>query len=295
MNRVVALLALMFVLSLAGRSPSWPATPPLGAAAVVDAALGDVNCDTVINSIDAALLLQNVSGLLASLPCPSAADVNANGSINSIDAALVLQYDAGLIQTFHLSDGLVRARQIEDNPAPELPGEYVNLPQAFAEGGVLAHYGAASGPSTNSHVTHEIDYSNEGYPPAGGPHWGAAACGTHPTTAPAFCGPVPWGIYREERHPESLVHNMEHSGVIVWYNSSDTTVRDNLERWASDELRSGKFVVMVPHSVRPNDTVALTAWARRDVFPTADMTEGRVKDFINSLSCRFNPEGFHCG
>lgn len=59
--------------------------------------LGDVDCDGVVNSIDAALVLQLVAGLIGSLPCPDAADVNEDGLINSIDAALILQYVAGLI------------------------------------------------------------------------------------------------------------------------------------------------------------------------------------------------------
>jgi hypothetical protein len=285
MTRLVALLALIFVLGVSSPALAEPPAEP---------ALGDVNCDTTINSIDAALVLQNVGGLLPSLPCPSAADVNANGTINSIDAALILQYSARIISTFHVSDNLAVWQQVESDPASGLPGEYVNLPVAFAEDGVLAHYGASSGPTTNGHVAHDVDYSAEGFPPAGGPHWGQGSCGTRPAEASPFCGPVPWGIYRDEWHPESLVHNEEHGGVIVWYNSADLGVRDQLESWASDELRSGTFVVMAPYSVLPQDTVALTAWARRDVFPTSDMTGSRVKDFIDQMSCRFNPEGFNC-
>ena len=59
--------------------------------------IGDVNCDGLINSIDAALVLQFVVGRLASLPCEIAADVNGDGTINAIDAALILQFVAGLL------------------------------------------------------------------------------------------------------------------------------------------------------------------------------------------------------
>lgn len=58
---------------------------------------GDANCDDTVNSIDAALILQRVAGLLGALPCPAGADANDDGQVNSIDAALVLQYVAGLL------------------------------------------------------------------------------------------------------------------------------------------------------------------------------------------------------
>ena len=61
--------------------------------------IGDVNCDGLVNSIDAALVLQLVAGLLDSLPCETAADVNGDGAINAIDAALILQFGAGLISS----------------------------------------------------------------------------------------------------------------------------------------------------------------------------------------------------
>jgi hypothetical protein len=58
---------------------------------------GDSDCNGTINSIDAALILQNSAGLFQNLPCAQGADANGNGTIDSIDAALVLQYSAGLI------------------------------------------------------------------------------------------------------------------------------------------------------------------------------------------------------
>lgn len=60
---------------------------------------GDVNCNGSIDSIDAALVLQLVAGLIGTLPCQENADANADGTTNSIDAALILQYSAGLLQT----------------------------------------------------------------------------------------------------------------------------------------------------------------------------------------------------
>ena len=73
------------------RAPTPTRTPtPPGRA-------GDVNCDSNVTSIDAALVLQREAGLLMSLRCQQNADVNGDGRTNSLDAVLILQYDAGLL------------------------------------------------------------------------------------------------------------------------------------------------------------------------------------------------------
>lgn len=68
-----------------------PTEPPPGAKK------GDVNCDHLINAVDAALVLQLTAGLIASLPCQELGDLNHDGQVSSVDAAIVLQQDAGLL------------------------------------------------------------------------------------------------------------------------------------------------------------------------------------------------------
>jgi hypothetical protein len=58
---------------------------------------GDTDCDGLVSSIDAALILQLSAGLIGSLACQGDADVNLDGVANAIDAALILQFSAGLI------------------------------------------------------------------------------------------------------------------------------------------------------------------------------------------------------
>jgi alpha-tubulin suppressor-like RCC1 family protein len=63
--------------------------------------VGDVNCDSTINAIDPALVLQLITARLRhQLPCQQNADVNHDGSIRATDATLILQYSAGLIHQF---------------------------------------------------------------------------------------------------------------------------------------------------------------------------------------------------
>lgn len=62
---------------------------------------GDVNQDTKVNSLDAAMVLRYDAGLIK-LEGKGAemADVNGDGKVNSLDAAMILRYDAGLILGF---------------------------------------------------------------------------------------------------------------------------------------------------------------------------------------------------
>ena len=74
-------------------SPTPTSTP--------EALVGDVNCDGVVNAIDATLVLQLSAGLIATLPC-AGGDVNGDVQVNAIDAQLILQHVAGLIPALPL-------------------------------------------------------------------------------------------------------------------------------------------------------------------------------------------------
>ncbi len=62
-------------------------------------AMGDVNSDGGVDSLDAAQVLKH-DAMLISLEDTVLADVNSDGSADSLDAALILKYDAGLITDF---------------------------------------------------------------------------------------------------------------------------------------------------------------------------------------------------
>ena len=164
-----------------------------------------------------------------------------------------------------------------------LPGEYVDIPEIY--GGPY--------PETAGHVATAIDYDAVGNsnPPTGGPHW-SGSCGEDPTEAPAICGPAPWGVFREPWAPQTLVHNMEHAGVVVWYNTGDQDIIDSLEALVTDRLRSdANLVVMTPYAGMEDDTIALTSWTRIDKFSITEYTDERAGAFIDTHVRRFNPEG----
>jgi len=63
---------------------------------------GDVDCNGVVTSVDASLVLQFTAGRITSLACSG--DVNGDGGTNSIDSLFILQYVAGLISAFPSCD-----------------------------------------------------------------------------------------------------------------------------------------------------------------------------------------------
>ena len=194
---------------------------------------------------------------------------------------------ATAVATVPEESSLDAARRVEADDDPSLPGEYIDLPAIYG-----GQYGGE--PNTASHVQAAVDYAVQGLPPAGGPHWGSGACGDDPPVAPPLCGPAPWGIYRERWPAETLVHNMEHAGVVIWYNTSDQSVIDELEAFAQEKLSAGTLLVLAPYPDMDAETVAITVWSRRDVMPADELDIGRLEEFVDALACRFNPEDFPC-
>ena len=124
----------------------------------------------------------------------------------------------------------------------------------------------------------------EGYnsnPPTSGPHAAAVAWGVHDN-------PVP---------KESALHNMEHGGVVVWYNCADGAqplapvdcfaLRDQLAAVVRPEVDKGLYVIMTPYA-EMESLIAMTAWRTLDSFDSFD--GARVQAFIDSFECRFDPE-----
>ena len=170
-----------------------------------------------------------------------------------------------------------------------LPGDYVDLPNIYG-----GFYGNDDGPHTAPHTTSNVDYEGEGNtnPPAGGAHWGSGACGSTPPASPPFCGPVAWGIYSSEWAAESLLHSMEHGGVIIWYNTTERDIVDELEVLVTTRISSGDLLVMAPYLKMEDGFIALTSWSRIDKFPVAEYSPQRVVAFLDAHVRRFNPEGF---
>ncbi len=172
------------------------------------------------------------------------------------------------------------AKIAEANSDPALPGEWVDLPTLYG-----GPYGDTAG-----HVSEDVDYTEQGLPPVGGPHWAGGNCGETPADSSPTCGPVLPGIYTEPWPAESLIHTMEHAGVVVWYDTDDQVVIDELRDFVDDNRDQN--VVIAPFPDLEDDTVAITVWARRDVMPIAEFSRERLDTFFDTLYCKFDPEDF---
>ena len=181
----------------------------------------------------------------------------------------------------------------ETDPAPDKAGVHVNLPEIYADERGNASYGSdGTVPNTAPHVTRDVDYEEDGNsnPPAGGPHWGSGSCSPDPTEASRFCGPVPFGFYREPWGASSLIHSMEHGGTVIWYNTTDQDVIDDLEDFLNDN--KNKNLVLTPYPEMEAEHVAITIWSRVDLIPVGEYSRDRIDDFMDDWYCKFDPEGF---
>lgn len=113
-----------------------------------------------------------------------------------------------------------------------------------------------------------------------------------PTSGPHGDRPMAFEILENPAPKENLVHNMEHGGIVVWYNTTDEAIIDQLKEIVQGQINRRRFVVMSQYPGMEADTIALTSWTRLDKFSIADFSKERIEDFISEHHKRFNPEGF---
>lgn len=120
-----------------------------------------------------------------------------------------------------------------------------------------------------------------------------------PTSGPHALAPADWGVHAEPVPKEVAVHNMEHGGVVIWYNCAAgdapldepacDDLRDQLAAITTANIGDGKQILTIPYP-QMDRRIALTAWRTLDAFDEFD--PDRVQAFIDSFERAFNPEGF---
>ncbi len=120
-----------------------------------------------------------------------------------------------------------------------------------------------------------------------------------PTSGPHSSQAANWGVSERELPKEVPVHNMEHGGVVIWYNCDGgpepldaagcAALKDQLAAVVRAANARRKLVLMTPYPHMPH-RIALTAWRTLDAFDEFDAE--RVEAFIEAYERKFNPEGF---
>ena len=132
----------------------------------------------------------------------------------------------------------------------------------------------------------------------------AAACGTDPySSIPATSGPhwdpsgiANWGVYTTPQNESQMVHNLEHGGIVIWYDPAalDDAQVAELTSYVEGQVSSGssgryKFI-LTPWGgdVDFGAAVAVTAWRHLLKLDIFDM--GAIRSFADESYLRYAPE-----
>ena len=107
---------------------------------------------------------------------------------------------------------------------------------------------------------------------------------TNPPTSGVHRGQTsPWGSYREAPDHETLVHNLEHGGVIIHYKDLSDEQIDQVDEFADSHV-DGVISIPNPEIEKP---VVMTAW--RHMQECEELNTTAIEGFIEER-CNKGPE-----
>jgi len=125
-------------------------------------------------------------------------------------------------------------------------------------------------------------------PDAGGTHIPEGQQGTGYTSVPATSGqhwntatsPGPWGVYTTAQPQERMIHNLEHGGIVIWYQPAQIAPADltALTQLVQQQITTERFkMVLVPWSGADfGHPIAVLAWNWLLYLDTADLDKIRA-------------------
>lgn len=127
--------------------------------------------------------------------------------------------------------------------------------------------------STRNHVPEGQNVEYNSTPPTSGDHWNRwSNC----------------GFFEEELADERIVHNLEHSNIVVSYNLTGEDV-DRLRDVFNDIGLANTTGVARFYSELEPGTVALSAWGVSDTMEGID--KDRIETFFDTYAGNLGPEG----
>ena len=140
-----------------------------------------------------------------------------------------------------------------------------------SDAGAASYVDGIGVPQPIMSTAYHVDGKNVSYatlPPTSGDHW----------STPAQCG-----FYdSKELADEVVVHNMEHGNVVISYNISDESQRNQLKELHSRLSGSTQWLVTRPYEKIPEGSIVLTAWGISDEFE--GVNEDRITSFVEAYS-----------
>lgn len=138
------------------------------------------------------------------------------------------------------------------------------------DGGGIGTRQADSGHNHIAEGTQGGPYSS--VPATSGPHWSSTN------------SPGPWGVYTSAQPQERMIHNLEHGGVVIWYQPGklDAAGLKALTDFVNQQITTERFkVILVPWSGTDfGHPIAVTAWTWLLYLDTPDLD--KVRTFIDN-------------
>jgi hypothetical protein len=143
---------------------------------------------------------------------------------------------------------------------------------------VVLLFGGAGDPPVGQQVANEgTGHVNQGETPSyqsrpatSGPHWNVGG----------GVAPVNWGVYTSPVPEPAAVHNLEHGGIVIWYQPLLTDPADvtALTDFVEQQIRSAKFKVLLSPWIGDDfgAPIAVTAWDWKLLLDTADIDQVRA-------------------
>lgn len=125
-----------------------------------------------------------------------------------------------------------------------------------------------SAAGVGQHVPEGQSVQYNSVPPVGGAHWPS---------------PASWGASATQLPDERVVHNLEHGGIVIDYNSISaddlTKLKSLLSSYPRDRYNEVKIVLQAYDKIAPG-TIALTAWGWRQLLMSRD--DQAIRAFLDA-------------
>ena len=149
---------------------------------------------------------------------------------------------------------------------------------------ILLLFGRGAQPDGGNLGTQQIDDGRLHIPEGtSGGHYDSipATSGSHWSSADS---PGPWGVYGSAQPQERMIHNLEHGGIVIWYQPAklDAAGLAALQQFVNQQVTTVQFkVILVPWGGADfGHPIAVTAWHWLLYLDTADIDA--IKTFLGT-------------